>query len=104
MQPYMIPAPIAGFDWDDGNREKCRKHGVSIAEIETLLSAGPRIAPDPKHSAEEDRFIAVGRNAQGRPLFVAFTFRTTDGERLLRPVSARCMHEKEIQRYEAEGA
>jgi uncharacterized DUF497 family protein len=23
-----------GFDWDAGNREKCRKHGVSTAEIE----------------------------------------------------------------------
>ena len=29
----MIPA-IVGFDWDGGNREKCRKHGVSIAGIE----------------------------------------------------------------------
>jgi len=95
---------FTGFDWDQGNREKCRKHRVSIAEIEALLSADPHVAPDPKHSAEEDRFIAVGRNARGRPLFVAFTFRTRDGERVIRPVSARYMHKKEIEGYEAEGA
>jgi hypothetical protein len=95
---------VAGFDWDEGNRAKCRKHGVSIAEIEALLSGDPRVAPDPRHSAEEDRFIAVGRNAQGRALFVAFTFRTTEGERLVRPVSARYMHKKEVEAYETQGS
>ena len=25
---------VSGFDWDDGNRAKCEKHGVSITEIE----------------------------------------------------------------------
>jgi uncharacterized DUF497 family protein len=40
-----------GFDWDAGNRAKCRKHGVSITEIEALISANPRVAPDLKHSA-----------------------------------------------------
>ena len=64
----------------------------------------PRVAPDLRHSAAEDRFIAVGRNAQGRALLVAFTFRTRDGERLIRPVSARYMHRKEVASYEAQGA
>ena len=27
----------SGFDWDDGNREKCQKHGVRQAEIEALF-------------------------------------------------------------------
>jgi uncharacterized DUF497 family protein len=49
---------------------------------------------------QEDRFIAVGRNAAGRPLFVAFTFRMKHGQRLIRPVSARYMHKKEIAGYE----
>ena len=93
---------VAGFDWDEGNLEKCQKHGVSIVEIEALLRSDPYVAPDLKHSAEEDRLIAVGRTAAGRPLFVAFMFRLRDGERLVRPVSARYMHRKEIERYEAE--
>ena len=95
---------IAGFDWDEGNRAKCLNHGVSIPEIEALLRGEPHVAPDPRHSAAEDRFIAVGRNARGRALFVAFTFRTRDGERLIRPVSARYMHRKEVASYEAQGA
>ena len=91
---------VSGFDWDRGNRAKCQKHGVSIAEIEALLMGDPRIAPDPKHSAYEDRLIAVGKTNAGRPLFVAFTMRTTSGRRLIRPVTARYMHAREIAAYE----
>jgi hypothetical protein len=93
---------LAGFDWDKDNREKCRKHGVSIAEIEYLLANEPAIAPDLRHSADEDRFIAIGRSEEGRPLFVAFTIRTKKGRRLIRVVTARYMHAKEIERYEKE--
>ena|SRR5688572_14585838 len=91
---------VTGFDWDAGNRRKCQKHGVSCEEIEALLIGDPMVAPDPKHSAQEDRLIAIGRTAAGRPLFVAFTLRAKAGERLIRPVSARYMHKKEIKRYE----
>lgn len=99
-----MPTPIAGFDWDAGNRAKCVKHGVSIAEIEALFQGEPRIAPDTKHSTDEDRFIAAGRNGEGRPLFVAFTFRHDDAGLLIRPVSARYMHAKEAKAYEAQGS
>src|SRR5215475_8464285 len=92
------------FDWDSGNRAHCQKHGVSIAEIEALFRGAPRVAPDPKHAQLEDRLIAVGRTAQGRPLFVAFTIREKFGQRVIRPVSARYLHEKEIRNYEAQGS
>ncbi len=95
---------VSGFDWDDGNRAKCQKHGVLIAEIEALFVHDPRIAPDPKHSTEEDRLIAVGETGTGRPLFVAFTIRTKGGRRLVRPVTARYMHAREIAAYEKESA
>jgi uncharacterized DUF497 family protein len=91
---------VAGFDWDKGNRAKCQKHGVSCEEIEWLLSHRPLIAPDPRHSAQEDRLIAVGRTAAGRLLFVAFTIRTKGEQALIRPISARYMHKKEIKAYE----
>ena len=91
---------VDGFDWDDGNRSKCQQHGVSITEIETLFLQGPRVAPDPKHSADEDRLIAVGKTGTGRTLFVAFTMRTKEGRRLVRPVSARYMHARERVNYE----
>jgi hypothetical protein len=90
-----------GFDWDDGNRAKCGKHGVTVDQIEALFDAVVLVAPDPKHSGEEARFIAIGRNEEGRPMFVAFTFRDQGGLRLVRPVSARYMPAKEVASYEA---
>lgn len=93
---------VSGIDWDDGNREKCRKHGVSLAEIEAVLTGDPRVAPDVAHSHSEDRFIAVGRTGENRPVFVAFTLRVKHGRTFIRPVSARYMHRKEAERYDKE--
>jgi hypothetical protein len=28
---------VVGVEWDEGNRDKCQKHGVSIEEIEALF-------------------------------------------------------------------
>lgn len=90
---------IAGFDWDEGNREKCQKHGVTIAEIEALFRRVPMIRPDLAHSHDEQRFLAVGQGEQGRFVFLAFTIRERDGHRYLRPISARYMHQKEVERH-----
>lgn len=87
-----------GFDWDEGNTDKCKRHGVPVQEVEDFLTNGPFITPDP--FATERRYRAVGRTAAGRPLFVVFTWRVIFGERLLRPISARYMHSKEIEAYE----
>ena len=95
---------VCGFDWDTGNRTKCQKHGVSIAAIEALFASNPGVAPDVRHSATEDRLIAVGRTNAGRALFVAFTIRTKNRRWLIRPVTARYMHVKEIAAYEKESA
>lgn len=100
----MMDLRVSGFDWDEGNRPKCQKHGLSITEIEALFTHGLRIAPDPKHSAAEDRFIAVGRTMAGRPVFVAFTIRVKKNRRFIRPVTARYMHAKEIAAYEESSA
>jgi uncharacterized DUF497 family protein len=89
-----------GFDWDSGNRAKCQKHGVSILEIEHVFEDDPLVAPDLKHSRAEERLIAIGRTRAGRYVYVAFTLRTRDRQQLIRPVSARYMHAKEIASYE----
>jgi uncharacterized DUF497 family protein len=92
----------AGFDWDDGNRAKCLKHGLSATDIEALFLDDPAISGDFGHSLTETRWRAVGRlPAKGRYVFVVFTFRVRDGMRLIRPISARFMHKKEVERYEA---
>jgi uncharacterized DUF497 family protein len=45
----MRKTAFSGFEWDEGNRHKCRKHGVSTEEIEHVLAyAEALIRPDPK--------------------------------------------------------
>ena len=91
---------FSGFDWDDANWPKCGKHGVSKEEIESLLLSRPRVLPDRTPGLTETRYNAVGQDADGRYLFVVVTLRTTDAGTLVRPISARHMHEKESRRYE----
>ena len=100
----MIDFRVSGFDWDEGNRAKCQKHGLTVAHIEALFAGNPRIAHDPKHSADEDRLIAVGRTSTGRPVFVGFTIRVINNRRYIRPVTARYMHAKEVAAYEKESS
>ena len=89
------------IDWDDGNRDKCRKHGLSLADVEHVLRDGEAmIVPDPAHSWAEQRSIVIGRTAAGRRAFVVVTVREVDGRSKLRQISARPMHAKEIERYE----
>jgi uncharacterized DUF497 family protein len=95
---------FSGFDWDAGNREKCHKHGVSPREIEELFLGAPRVALSPRSDVQEERFIAIGRSKASRPIFVAFTFRLKHGRRLIRPISARYMHRKEVDAYDAQGS
>ncbi len=84
-----------GFNWDEGNRNKCQKHGVSIKEIELVFSKSVSVFPDIKHSDNEIRYFAVGKSLKERYIFIVFTYR----DRLIRPISARYMHEKEIINY-----
>jgi len=95
---------VAGFDWDDGNRAKCTRHGVSIDEIEGVFQGDVWVFPDIAHSDRETRFLGIGCTAEGRFVFVAFTLRVRDAERWIRPISARYMHAKEIRHYQAEVA
>jgi hypothetical protein len=52
----------------------------------------------------ESRLIAIGRTPEGRFAFVAFTLRMRAEQQLVRPISARYMHEKEVARYEKESS
>jgi uncharacterized protein len=93
-----------GFDWDGANREKCQRHGVSIREIESIFDAPVAVVPDPAHSEAEERFKAIGQTAEGRHIFVVFTLRARKGATLIRPISARYMHRKEVEAYEKTAA
>jgi uncharacterized protein len=91
-----------GFEWDHGNSAKCQKHGVSIEEIESAFQATMSVFPDPAHSQQEERFYAIGVANTGRHVFIVFTLRERSGEIFIRPISARYMHQKEIDHYEKE--
>jgi uncharacterized DUF497 family protein len=94
----------SGFDWDYGNRDKCRSHGVPIAEIESIFQGSVALFPDRRHSRTEERLKAIGVSATGRHVFVVFTLRKRGDETLIRPISARYMHGKEIKHYEKQKA
>lgn len=93
---------VVGFDWDAGNRAKCQKHGVSVVEVEGLFSRPLLIFPDASHSQREERLWAIGKTASGRSVFLVFTIRVRAGKRVIRPISARYMHRKEVRHYEKE--
>ena len=90
---------IDRFDWDEGNREKVEKHGVKKNEIEKFFSQNPFIRADELHSVSESRFIAFDRFKE-RHLFVVFTIRALKGSIVIRVISARFAHEKEVKSYE----
>ena len=91
---------FAGFDWDSGNRKKCQKHGVSIAEIESLFDRPVVVLPDKENAQSERRFRAIGTTSKKRNAFVVFTERDRGNGVLIRPISARYMHKREVQSYE----
>lgn len=90
---------IDGLDWDEGNWPKCGKHGVEKDEIEFVLSRDPLILPD-RSGALETRYNAVGTNQYQRYIFIVFCVRRRGSSNLIRPISARYMHEKEVRTYD----
>ena len=90
---------FSGFEWDRGNWPKCGKHGVSREEIEEIFDDVPAVMADPHPG--ESRMRAIGRTRSGRYVFLVFMLRNAHGGALIRPISARYMHSKEIAHYEA---
>ena len=77
---------------------------MPVAAIEEMFQRPIAVFPDPSHSRHEERFKAIGKSNDRRSIFVVFTLRTRDGETVIRPISARHMHKKEIDHYEKETA
>jgi uncharacterized DUF497 family protein len=106
VQPHIseIVVRAAGIEWDSGNRDKCQKHGVSLATVESLFHRPLAVFPDPAHSEDEERFKAIGRTDEGRSVLIVFTLRTERIESFIRPISARYMHQREVDYYEEAAA
>src|SRR4051794_10345685 len=91
---------VGGFDWDRAHREKWRRRGAALPEIESIFHEPIVVIPDPAHSSAEERFKAIGRTAEERHVFVVVTLRSRDGAILIQRISARYMHRKEVGYYE----
>ena len=87
---------------EQGHYEPCSS-GVTCVRLRDPAELCVDICTyDPAHSAIETRYLGIGKTATGRHVLIAFTYRTIGGERFIRPISARFMHAKEIQHYEAQ--
>jgi uncharacterized protein len=86
------------FEWDPRKATtNLAKHGVSFEEAQTVF-ADPlgRIAPDPRHSADELREVLIGISRGGRLLAIMFTERGDT----VRTISARHATRRERIDYE----
>ena len=89
---------ISSFDWDDGNKEKLKKHKVPLEDIEYFFAhSNANIVSDLGHSFSETRFVAFGTYLN-RNLFIVFTFRAAAGVLKIRVISARYLHLKEARK------
>lgn len=91
---------VDGFQWYYGNTDKIKAHGLTVEDIEYIFLNEPWVGEDFKHSEKECRYIAYGKTKGGRPAFIAFTYRVIKEQTLIRPISARFMHKKEVETYE----
>lgn len=92
----IIPEPLE-FEWDEGNINKNKKHGINNDEAEQVFNNEPFISEDLKHSnVNEKRYQCLGQTDKKAKLFISFTVRRTK----IRVISVRTMSRKERKVYE----
>ena len=86
------------FGWHpEKARSNLRKHGVTFEEAASVFRDTLSVTiADPLHSAEENRFVTIGRSARNRTLIVVHL----ESEDMLRIISARPATRRERRDYE----
>lgn len=85
------------FEWDKGNSEKPKKHGLTQEETEeAFLDEGKVIFGDWQHSVSEPKITLLGKTNKGRLLNITYTLRGSK----IRVVTARPINKKEVHLYE----
>lgn len=89
------------FEWDASKAAaNLAKHGVSFDEAATVFAdANALDGPDIRHSANEARFLRLGRSALESILMVAYTVRGSGDVEKIRIISARRASRKERAAY-----
>lgn len=84
-------------EWDPAKaRSNLAKHGISFADAASVLNHEFTISIPDLRLGEEERFVAVGADAFGRILVVAYTYR----QDAVRIISARRAMRSERKEYE----
>ncbi|HXP87222.1 MAG TPA: BrnT family toxin [Bryobacteraceae bacterium] len=93
-------ARLVGFAWDPRKAKRnLAKHGVSFDDATAVFDDELFLVfADPDHSAEESRFIIMGRSKRERLLVVAYTERSDE----IRIISAREATRQERKIYAEE--
>lgn len=88
------------FEWDKNkNRSNFKKHGIWFEEAQTIFfDPLTKVAADPDHSDNEERFLAIGFSSKSRILLVAHCFRENDS--VIRIISARRLTSSERKDFE----
>jgi uncharacterized DUF497 family protein len=87
------------FEWDANKAEtNLKKHGITFSEAASIFGDPLEVTiSDPDHSAEEFRFISIGRSEVGQLLVVAYTERGNH----IRIITARRAMPQEVRNYES---
>lgn len=99
MLSYSPETLAVEFEWDRTKAEKNqKKHSVDFTEASTVFSDPLELTiSDPDHSADEFRFLSIGRSNIGNLLVVSYTERE---ENRIRIISARRATKSEKKCYE----
>jgi hypothetical protein len=85
------------FEWDDRKRRiNLRRHRIELADAVAVFS-DPFALTQEDFDHDEQRFVTLGRDALGRLLVVAYTYRES---RTIRLISARKAEPHERKQYE----
>ncbi|NOU08924.1 MAG: BrnT family toxin [Nitrospira sp.] len=87
-----------GFEWDDEKaKANFKKHRVGFDEATTVFTDPFSVTiPDPKHSADEQRYVDIGNSDKGRALVVVYAERGSN----IRIISCRKAIPSERMLYE----
>ena len=88
-----------GFDWDEGNVDHIRAHGIEPAEAEEVLLDPDALGVGAYNARGERRQGALGSTEGGRILVVVFTARSGHP----RVITAREATPTEKRRYRRRG-
>lgn len=93
----MVPSSKSAFVWDPAKaRSNLRKHGIDFADaVAALEDERALTVRDELTAVDEQRFLTAGRDARGRVIVVAYTWRGSS----IRIFSARRATPRERRHY-----